>query len=363
MIKKLRLGIIGCGAMAGSHLQGLLELSDQMTVTATCDIDLKRGQVAAEKLGAEVAVKDYRELLDHVDAVLIALPHDLHFEVGLACLQANKHVLMEKPLALNEKQGLELIAEADHRNLTLMTAYPVRFWPVIQQMKDLVDKKVYGDVFQMSIWTEQFTKYPEGHWINSEQRLGGGQFFSHGCHYVDLLLWFLGKPIEGSHMGTRLGTPWLEGEGTSNVVLKFEQGVLGYHFGTWGARGTRLGYSIHIHCTEGMLEYNHKERKLFLHSNIKEEKANLNTESSTQVLYEETDMSKKTQYELLHFIQCVRDGTPSVTSGPQSLQGLRVIWRLYEAERNQTIADLRGLGLEEDWQLVINQDKRLRRPL
>lgn len=354
-MKKLRLGVIGCGAMAGSHLQGLLELSEQMVITAVCDIVPERRQVVAKRLGVEITVSDYCDLLDHVDAVLIALPHDLHYEVGFACLQANKHVLMEKPLAINEEQALNLIAEAERRKLTLMTAYPVRFWPVIQQMKQLVDNKVYGDVFQMSIWTEQFTKYPEGHWINSEERLGGGQFFSHGCHYVDLLLWFLGRPIEGTHMGTRFGTPWLEGEGTSNVVLKFENDVLGYHFGTWGARGTRLGYSIHIHCTEGMLEYNHREKKLYLHSNIKSEKANLDTESRTKVLYEELDTSKKTQYEILHFLECIRDGAPSMTSGPRSLQGLRVIWRLYEAERNQTVADLRGLGLEEDWAAVAAQ--------
>ncbi len=85
-MERIRLGIIGCGGMAGSHAQGLLELKDEMHVAATCDIDLSRAKLAAEKLGAEKAVADYRELLDDVDAVLIALPHDLHYEVGLDCL-------------------------------------------------------------------------------------------------------------------------------------------------------------------------------------------------------------------------------------------------------------------------------------
>ena len=48
---------------------------------------------------------------------------------------------------------------------------------------------------------------------------------------------------------------WMEKEGTSNVTMRFESGALGYHFGTWGARGTRLSYSFHAHCTEGMLEF------------------------------------------------------------------------------------------------------------
>ena len=353
-MEKIRMGIIGCGGMAKSHLQGLLELSDDMVVTAVCDIIPERMEEAKEVVGAEIAVTDYRDMVDHVDAVLISLPHDLHFESGMFFLQAGKHVLMEKPMCNTEEECIELIETAERVEKVLMTAYPVRYWPIVVKMKEIVDAKTYGDVFQMSVWTEQFTKYPEGHWALSAKRLGGGQFFSHGCHYVDLLLWFLGKPVKGVHMGTNFGTPWMEREGTSNAIIEFENGVMGYHFGTWGARGTRLGYSFHIHCTEGMLEYSREggRGRLYLHSHIKEEKANLDTESRTQILMEEPDQSKKTQYETLHFIECIKNGTRPMTDGPTSLQGLRVIWRMYEAEEQNTVADLRGLGLDDDWRAV-----------
>lgn len=343
---KIRLGIIGCGGMAsGSHVRGIKALSDSMTVTATCDIELERAQKVADLLGADFYTADYRQLLDHVDAVLIALPHDLHHEAGIVFLNAGKHVLMEKPLANTEQECLELIEASERNGAVLMTAYPVRFWPVIRKMKELIDNKTYGDVFQMSIWTEQFTKYPPGHWALSAKRLGGGQFFSHGCHYVDLLLWFLGKPVTGIHIGTNLGTPWMEKEGTSNAVIHFESGAIGYHMGTWGARGTRLGYSIHIHCTEGMLEYNKADNKLYLHSRIREEQANQDTTSHLQVLMEESDLSKQTQFEIQHFITCIQNGTRPLTDGYSSLEGLRVIWKLYDAEQNGVMADLRGISL------------------
>jgi predicted dehydrogenase len=346
------MGLLGCGGMGGSHLNGLAELLDVMEVTATCDIIQERAEAAAAKFGAKLAVTDYREMADSVDAILISLPHDLHYPAGKFFLEAGKHVLMEKPMCNTEDECISLIELAKKNDRVLMTAYPVRYWPIIAKMKELVDSNTYGEVFQMSIWTEQFTKYQEGHWALSSKRLGGGQFFSHGCHYIDLLLWFLGKPIKGTHMGTNFGTPWMEKEGTSNAVLEFENGVMGYHFGTWGARGTRLGYSIHIHCTKGMLEYNLSEKKLYLHTDIKDEKANMDTSSRLQVLMDESDSTKKTQYETLHFINCINSGTKPMTDGPSSLQGLRVIWRLYEAERNNVIADLRGLGLDEDWSSV-----------
>src|SRR5690606_25452304 len=97
------------------------------------------------------------------------------------------------------------------------------------------------------------------------KRLGGGQLFSHGCHYIDQMLLWMRMPVEGTHMGTNLGTPWMEREGTSNVTIKFENGAMGYHFGTWGARGSRLRYSVHAHCMGGMLEMQRHDRRIILH--------------------------------------------------------------------------------------------------
>lgn len=332
--------------MAGSHLGGLLELSELMEVTVTCDIVPERAEKAAEITGAALALTDYRDMVDHVDAVLVSLPHDLHHPCGKFFLEADKHVLMEKPLCNTEAECIELIELSEQRKLTLMTAYPVRFWPAIVKIKQWLDEKKFGDVFQFSVWTEQFTKYPEGHWGLSADRLGGGQFFSHGCHYIDLMLWMLGEPVKGCHIGTNLGTPWMEREGTSNVMIEFASGAMGYHMGTWGARGTRLGWSLHIHCTEGMIEYNLAERKVYLHHNIRAEKANLDTDSKVTVLYEDQNVGKLTQHETRHFLECIRNGTKPLTDGRSSLQGLRVIWRLYEAEQQHVMADLRGLGIE-----------------
>lgn len=350
---KIRLGVIGCGGMANAHKKSYTELADRMKVTAVCDIVPELAEAARAAIGADKAVTDYRELLDDVDAILVVLPHHLHFEVGMACLEAGKHVLMEKPMCNTEEECLTLIETAEREKRVLMTAYPVRHWPLVAKLKELLDAKTYGECFQLSIWTEQFTKYHDGHWAHSADTLGGGQFFSHGCHYVDIMLWMLGRPVKGTHIGTNKGTPWMEKEGTSNVTIAFENGALGYHFGTWGARGTRLGWSIHAHCTEGMLEINLADRQLIAHTGMKKEQANLDTASHKQVLMEEDEHGKFTHFEIQHFLDCVQTGKQPVTDGPRSLQGLRVIWRLYEAERSNTVADLRGLGLDEDWTAAV----------
>jgi len=308
---------------------------DRLRVTAAADIDESARRRTAALLPGVRVVADYREILDAVDAVLIALPHHLHHRAALDCLAAGKHVLLEKPMANTEQECLDIIAAAEKAHRILMIAYCMRYHPLVMKLKELLEGGSYGECFQLSIWTEQHTERARDNWMCRAATLGGGQFFSHGCHYVDLLLWFLGRPLRGVHLGTNLGTPWMEREGTSNAVIEFEGGRLGYHFGTWGARGSRLRYAIHAHCERGMLEAAITDKRLYLHRENVQEK-----------LFE-CEGGKHTENELGHFLDCVGSGRPPLTDGRSALQGLRVIWRLYEAERQGTMADLRGLGLDE----------------
>jgi predicted dehydrogenase len=330
-----RLAIIGCGGMARAHVSRFEAVTDRLRVAAAVDIVPQRAKAVAEQFQGARWATDYREVLDDCDCVLIVLPHALHHPVGMDCLAAGKHVLMEKPMAVSERECLELIRAARRADKVLMTAYCMRFHPLVVKVKELIDTRAWGDVFHVSIWTEQHTQFPGEDWRHTIAGLGGGQLFSHGCHYIDLLLWFLGRPAEGTHVGTNYGTGWMEREGTSNVVIKFASGALGYHFGTWGAKGSRLQYSIHAHCTGGMIEAHLTDGKLYVHSKGDAE------------LVMEGGLGKHTQREMAHFLDCVETHSPPLTDGPGSLQGLRVVWRLYEAEEAGRVADLRGLGFDQ----------------
>ena len=220
-----------------------------------------------------------------------------------------------------------------------------RWDPGYDRMKELIDSKAYGDVFQLSIWTEQLTRREEAHFSRSADQLVFLQFFSHGCHYVALMLWMLGRPIRGSHFGTNRSTPWMEREGTSNVTIEFEDGILGYHFGTWGARGTRLKYSFHAHCDGGMIEAAISDGKLIAHSRVTEHVAGKPTVKQKEEVLLEIQNSKPTEVEMAHFIDCIETGAKPLTDPVGSLEGLQVIWKLYEAEEKKEMADLNGLGL------------------
>ena len=342
----LRLGLIGCGKMMGNHVSGV-KLVDNVDIVAVCDNVIENAEAVANELGNNPKIfTDYKDMVDEVDAVMIALPHDLHYECGMFFAFHNKHILMEKPLCNSEEECINLIEECEKRDLTLMCAYPVPFLRGIVKLKELVDSGEYGRIIQMSIWTEQLTQpsIEKGNW-GSTARLGGGQLFSHGCHYVDLLLRFLGQPIEGAHVGTKIGTPGLLREGTSAVVMKFENGAIGYHGATWAARGSRLSYDYQIMMEAGLLEYEHASGEIRFYNGNGEHKPDGGSERQQyNVIWKRnTPVGKSTQYEIRHFTDCVLNHKHPLTDGRSALRSLKVIWELYDAEKNHRLANLRNI--------------------
>ncbi len=356
-METFKMGLVGCGGMMGAHVKGINEM-DGIDIVAVCDIVPSQAEAVSEALGTYPKIyTDYRDMVNDIDGVLIALPHDLHFECGMFFALHHKHIMMEKPLCNSEEECIKLIETCEQENVTLMCAYPVRFWRGIVKLKEMIDSGEFGKVMQMSIWTEQLTGFgynylqeegDKGKVWQITSRLGGGQLFSHGCHYIDILLWFLGNPIEGAHLGTNVGTPWMLREGTSSVIMKFENGAIAYHGATWGARGTRLGCDFQIQTEGGMIEYLHREGEIRVYNRtVAHVPGEIEKNDGYSVVWKrETALSKETQFETKHFIECIREGKEPLTSGRKALQSLRVIWKMYNAEKNGIMADLRGLGLD-----------------
>ena len=341
----IRLGIVGCGNMMRQHIRGVSNV-ENVQVTAFADVILGNAGALAEDYPGAYITTDFRTMADYVDAVLIALPHDLHYECGMYFARRKKHILMEKPLCNTEEECLRLIETCEEEGVVLMCAYPLRYRPGVLKMKELADSGRFGRIMQMSLWTEQLTKYEEEtHWGRTA-RLGGGQFFSHGCHYVDLLLWFLGQPLQGMHFGTNLGTPWMLREGTSIAGFKFANGALGYHGATWGARGTHLGWNFQLMMEKGLLEYDKKCIK-FYNQNVVHDPSRLDGCKYEVIWQDDVVQGKQTQYEIRHFVDCILTGKKPNTHGRNAMKSLQVIWKMYDAEKFGVIADLRDIKVEE----------------
>ncbi|MFW6599958.1 Gfo/Idh/MocA family protein [Propionibacteriaceae bacterium Y2011] len=336
---RVRIGLVGCGVFGHRHAEALHVLSDRVDVVAVADPDRDKAVEVAAIVGATTVVTDHRELLDHVDAITIATPHQFHHPIAADAIAAGKHVFLEKPLAMTEAEGLSLVQAAAEADRVLMVGYPLRHHPLFVRLKQEIDSGRWGEPVHASLQTQQYLVIPEGHWRGSKASRGGGSLFSHGCHYIDLLLWILGDPVRGTHVGTDHGTPWhVEGETTSHALLEFSGGRIGHYFGTDVANRCDP-HGVHtVHLTNGTLMLRPREG-ILTGSNC--------DMAEPEVLLQTEPRHKFVHAELGHFLDCVETGARPDTDGARSLQSLRVIWRLYEQERTGGFADLTGLGLSQ----------------
>ena len=141
------MAFVGCGAIARYHLDGLLEHAPNVRITACIDPDAEKARAYAAETGAQ-AFASLEEALDHgdFDAVDLMLPHDLHEELTIQCLQAGKHVLLEKPMAPTLDACDRILRVASQTDTVFMVAENAQYWPEIVQAKLLIDAGAIGEI-------------------------------------------------------------------------------------------------------------------------------------------------------------------------------------------------------------------------
>ena len=140
MSDKLKLAFIGCGAIARFHLNGIIGHTTDIDVTTLVDLDEVKAQAYAEETGGQVFTSlDEALAKGDFDAVDIMLPHDLHEEIAIQCLEAGKHVLLEKPIAPTLDACDRIIAAAKEAPGVFMVAENSQYWPEIVEAKKNID--------------------------------------------------------------------------------------------------------------------------------------------------------------------------------------------------------------------------------
>ena len=224
--KMIRLGIIGCGRVAEErHLPSLRRLP-QIRVVATADLDPWRSSRLADRFGAAHRLSDYRALLDltDVDAVAVLTPTQSHAEIGMAALDAGKHVLVEKPLALNLAECDRLIARAARSNRRVVVGFNLRWHRLVRRARAFLNTGALGRIKAIrSVYTHNRLgdKAPEWH---RKLELGGGVSFNEGVHHFDLWRYFTGSDVE-QVFSFSMPSPHYEDE-TSAITARMADGTL-----------------------------------------------------------------------------------------------------------------------------------------
>ncbi|WP_417623451.1 Gfo/Idh/MocA family protein [Paremcibacter congregatus] len=143
--KRISWGIMGCGNMAQSFCRDLI-LSDHAVIAAACSRKMSSARALADQFDIAVVTDDFEAMLSapDIDIIYIATPHTEHHSQSLQALRAGKHVLCEKPMALNQRQAREIINLAREKRLFFMEALWTRFFPALKKVRTLINKGAIG---------------------------------------------------------------------------------------------------------------------------------------------------------------------------------------------------------------------------
>ena len=195
-MKKMNCAVIGCGAIGSVHADHYSK-SVRAKLAAVVDIVPERAQALAAKHNVPAALTNYRTMLKDpsIEAVSVCLPNDLHAPVTIDCLRAGKHVLCEKPIALNIRQAEAMWKEARLRRRMLAIGVVNRYNDNVNWIRDLIAGGELGDVYHVNTVFKAHRSIPGlGGWFTTKARSGGGVMIDWGVHFIDLILYCLGVP-------------------------------------------------------------------------------------------------------------------------------------------------------------------------
>jgi UDP-N-acetyl-2-amino-2-deoxyglucuronate dehydrogenase len=253
-MKKLRMGIIGCGKVGHLHAQALQQI-EKCELVAVQSRNPSRASVFAATYG----VSHYSDIesmvvTEKLDAVIICTPHPEHRLPAVTALNAGAHVLVEKPLAVTLEDCDEMINTAEKTKKKLGVVSQRRFYPSSQRMKEAISAGKIGNpaigTILMLGWRDE-AYYKSDSWRGTWEKEGGGVLVNQAPHQLDLLQWFMNDEFDelyGIHKN--VNHPYIEVEDTAMALVRFKKGGLA-NILVSNSQEPGLYAKVHIHGSRG----------------------------------------------------------------------------------------------------------------
>ncbi len=307
----VRLGVIGVGNMGQHHARVLSRLKDVQLV-GVADVNAELGIETASKYQVHY-FDQYQKLLEHVDAVCVAVPTRLHHQVGMTCLKAGVHVLIEKPIAASIGEAESLVNAAADLNCILQVGHIERFNPAFKELHNVLRTEEV-----LAIEARRMSPY-------SKRANDVSVVLDLMIHDIDLILELAASPVVKL---TASGS-----KGTNSPYLDYVTATLGFANGivatvTASKVTHRKIRTVSAHCRNSLTEADFLNNKIEIHRQTTENCM----AAYGQVMYRQdglieqvyTSNTEPLHAELEHFVQCVRGGNQPSVGGEQALKALRL---------------------------------------
>ncbi len=336
-MKQVGVGIIGSQFVSTIHAESL-RACPSADIRAVASPTAGNAKAFAERFGIPRHFTDYRQMLamPEIDMVVVGAPNDVHCQIALDAAAAGKHLVMEKPLALNLVEADRMIAACREAGVKLMYAEELCFAPKYVRLKQLLESGALG----RPTLVKQSEKHDGPHAAHfwDVERSGGGVTMDMGCHAIEFFRWMLGRPQIKSvyaQMSTSVHGARTRGDDNAILILEFEGGATAIAEESWTKPGG-MDDRAEVHGSEGVAYAD------LLHGNAivtyssvgydyAVEKAG-STRGWSFTIYEEA-WNYGFHGEMAHFVDCVQNDRIPVVTGDDGREVLETIFAAYESAR------------------------------
>jgi len=337
-MNKTKVALLGAGFIADIHIESYHRFVPDAEVVAVYTRKPERARAFARKHGIAQAFTDLDAAITRsgCDVVDICLPNFLHHRAVLAAARAGKHVIIEKPLALNLPEADQMIAACRAAKRKLCYAEELCFAPKYERVRKLVNEGAVGKIFQM----RQCEKHsgPHSDWFYDIKQSGGGAIMDMGCHGIAWFRWMLGGRPKVVSVQAHLQRDLIHGKRTqaeenSLVTVEFAGGAVGVAENSWAKRGG-MDDRVEVYGTGGVIYAD-----LFMGNaaltyseagyGYAMEKAGT-TKGWSFTVFEEA-FNQGYPQELKHFIECIRQDKQPVVTGEDGRAVLEIMMAAYQS--------------------------------
>ncbi|MDI6827801.1 MAG: Gfo/Idh/MocA family oxidoreductase [Armatimonadota bacterium] len=329
---RLRIGIIGAGDVARSaHVPSFAENS-RVEIAVVADPDFGAAQSLAEKYGIPKVIEDYHEILNDetISAVDITVPHYLHYAITMDCLNAGKHVICEKPIAMSLEEADRMVETAHELGLWLLITLNQRFLPIHRKLKEMLDDGRLGKPFLVNAYItgDVLARLDDAYdWKSTWDRAGGGAFFDTGTHIVDLMHYWFGQPTAVMASMKKLITkPENKADDNASVILEWDDDIIANLVVSYTVDQEPWSEKKFIYCTEGDVSMiSEAAVPMFLVRNGSPE--------IIEVEHNANWWDWSLDRCLRHFVDCILDGVEPIVTEEDARAALKTILAAYESAR------------------------------
>ena len=339
--------MIGNGSISGVHLRGY-SLNPDVEIYALCDINEERLNRRGDEYHVDPARRftDVNEMLaacPEIEAVSVCTWNAAHAQCAIAALNAGKHVLCEKPMAMTVEEAEAMQAAAEKNNRLLMIGFVRRFGNDCAIMKDFIDNGYFGDIYYAKA-TYLRRKGCPGGWFGDKARSGGGPLIDLGVHIIDLCRYLMGNPkpvsVYGAtfnKLGNRSNIKSQAGyvsqtRGNADIFNVEDLATAMIRFDNGSVLQIEASFSLNIEKDEGVLQFfgtkagAKLDPELTIYSEMNDYMTNVKLANSTALSFDGLF-----ENEINHFVECVRTGKPCRNPAQDGVTLMKILTGIYKS--------------------------------